>query len=91
MLLRIYGIDTPEKSWRASCTQENDLGERATVFTYTAITTAKSATATIREWDKYGGRVLGDITIDGVSLRQQLINNNLAREYYGTKKQSWCN
>ena len=90
LLLRIYGIDTPEKSWRASCIQENELGERATQFTYSAITTAKSTTATIREWDKYGGRVLGDITIDGVSLRQQLINNNLAREYYGTKKQSWC-
>ena len=90
LLLRIYGIDTPEKSWRAQCTLENELGERATQFTHDAITNAKTKSATIMEWDKYGGRVLGDVVYDGKSLRQQLIQNNLAREYYGTKKESWC-
>ena len=42
-------------------------------------------------WDKYGGRVLGDIILDGQSLRALLIQNGYAREYYGEAKQSWCN
>ena len=40
-------------------------------------------------WDKYGGRVLGDIIIDGQSLRKLLLDNGFAREYYGTKKELW--
>ena len=40
-------------------------------------------------WDKFGGRVLGDLIIDGKSLRQLLLDNGYAREYYGDKKQSW--
>jgi endonuclease YncB( thermonuclease family) len=43
------------------------------------------------DWDKYGGRVLGDVILDGKSLRQMLITNGFAREYYGEAKQSWCN
>ena len=42
-------------------------------------------------WDKFGGRVLGDILINGQSLRAALIANSFAREYYGDAKQSWCN
>jgi endonuclease YncB( thermonuclease family) len=41
-------------------------------------------------WDKFGGRVLGDILVNGQSVRQGLIANGLAREYYGEAKQSWC-
>jgi endonuclease YncB( thermonuclease family) len=46
---------------------------------------------TLYGWDKFGGRVLGDITVNGQSVRQGLIANGLAREYYGDAKQSWCN
>jgi endonuclease YncB( thermonuclease family) len=35
--------------------------------------------------------VLGDIILDGQSLRALLIQNGYAREYYGEAKQSWCN
>ena len=43
------------------------------------------------DWDKFGGRVLGDIVLDGQSLRAMLIQNGFAREYFGEAKQSWCN
>ena len=43
------------------------------------------------DWDKFGGRVLGDLLLDGQSLRQMLIANGYAREYFGEAKQSWCN
>jgi endonuclease YncB( thermonuclease family) len=45
----------------------------------------------LREWDKYGGRVIGDIMVDGASLRTMLIREGLAREYFGEAKTSWCN
>ena len=34
--------------------------------------------------------LMGDIIVDGVSLRNLLIKNGFAREYYGEAKQSWC-
>jgi endonuclease YncB( thermonuclease family) len=43
------------------------------------------------DWDKYGGRVLGDVLLNGQSLRGMLIANGFAREYYGEAKTSWCN
>jgi endonuclease YncB( thermonuclease family) len=46
---------------------------------------------TLYAWDKFGGRVLGDIIVNGQSVRAGLIANGLAREYYGEAKQSWCN
>jgi endonuclease YncB( thermonuclease family) len=45
----------------------------------------------LMDWDKYGGRVLGDVLLDGKSLRAELISQGFAREYYGEAKQSWCN
>jgi len=50
----------------------------------------KSIKIAISDWDKFGGRVLGDVIVDGKSLRRELIANGHAREYYGEKKQSWC-
>lgn len=47
--------------------------------------------ATLYGWDKFGGRVLGDILVNGQSVRAGLISNGHAREYYGDAKQSWCN
>ena len=45
---------------------------------------------TLYGWDKFGGRVLGDILVNGQSVRAALIQNGLAREYFGEAKQSWC-
>lgn len=88
--IRVYGVDTPEKSWRGKCNAEKILGAAASQFTQDAIDSATTIKVAIYNWDKYGGRVLGDIIIDGVSLRHLLIENNFAREYYGDKKESWC-
>jgi endonuclease YncB( thermonuclease family) len=89
--VRIYGVDTPEKGKRAQCPAEAQRGEMATKFTQQAVANAKEIKVVLYAWDKFGGRVLGDFMLDGQSLRQALIANNLAREYYGEAKQSWCN
>ena len=88
--IRVFGVDTPEKSWRAECETEAAWGEEASQFTKDKLNNATRLQVAIYKWDKYGGRVLGDIIIDGNSLRHMLIAEGFAREYYGDKKVSWC-
>jgi endonuclease YncB( thermonuclease family) len=89
--IRVFGVDTPEKGHRAMCPQEAQRGEAATAFTKAQINAAQKRQVALLDWDKYGGRVLGDVLLDGKSLRAMLIQNGFAREYYGEAKQSWCN
>lgn len=89
--LRIYGVDTPEKGARAKCEREAQRGSAATAYTTMLIQNAKVVQVVLRDWDKFGGRVLGDLLIDGKSLRELLIKNGHAREYFGEEKKSWCN
>lgn len=89
--IRVYGVDTPEKGFRAKCASEDAKGQAATAFTKELVSVAKKRQIVLYDWDKYGGRVLGDIVLDGYSLRALLISKGYAREYYGDAKQSWCN
>ena len=88
--IRVFGVDTPEKGHRAQCPSEAQRGEAASTFTKNAVKSTKKHQVILYSWDKFGGRVLGDIVLDGVSLRSELIRNGFAREYYGDAKQSWC-
>ena len=89
--IRVYGVDTPEKGFRAKCPSEDQRGQAATEFTKNTIKASTKRQVIIMDWDKYGGRVLGDVLLDGKSLRTMLIQNGFAREYYGEAKTSWCN
>jgi micrococcal nuclease len=73
--IRVLGVDTPEKGHRAACPQEAEAALKASAFT---------------KHDKFGGRVLGDVIIDGKKLSELLIANGHARPYFGEKKESWC-
>lgn len=88
--VRIYGVDTPEKGTRAACPEEANRAKTASDYTRGAVKATKQHQVVLYGWDKYGGRVLGDILLDGMSLRQELIRHGLAREYYGGAKTSWC-
>ena len=91
LAVRIYGVDTPEKGFRAKCPQEDERGKNASKFTTNEVAKSTKRQVILYDWDKFGGRVLGDIILDGKSLRGMLIQNGFAREYYGDAKQSWCN
>jgi endonuclease YncB( thermonuclease family) len=91
LAVRIYGVDTPEKGFRAQCSSEDARGKAATEFTKSAVSNSSKRQVVLYGWDKFGGRVLGDILLNGQSLRTMLIQNGFAREYYGEAKQSWCN
>jgi endonuclease YncB( thermonuclease family) len=88
--IRVFGVDTPEKGHRAKCPQEDARGQAATQFTKDTINKSQKRQVVLIDWDKYGGRVLGDVLLDGKSLRTLLITNGFAREYYGEAKTSWC-
>jgi micrococcal nuclease len=88
--IRVLGVDTPEKGHRAECPQEAEAALKASAFTKSAIKNAKKVQILIEKHDKYGGRVLGDVIIDGKKLSELLIANGHARPYFGEKKESWC-
>ena len=90
LAVRIYGVDTPEKGHGAQCPSEDQRGQAATVFTKNLVAKSIKRQVTLYGWDKFGGRVLGDMILDGQSLRSMLIQNGFAREYFGEAKQSWC-
>jgi endonuclease YncB( thermonuclease family) len=88
--IRVFGVDTPEKGFRAKCASEDARGQAASAFTKQMINQSQKRQVVLMDWDKYGGRVLGDVLLNGQSLRIMLIQNGYAREYYGEAKTSWC-
>ena len=91
LAVRIYGVDTPEKGHRAQCPQEDQRAQAASAWTIQLIKSAPKHQVILYKWDKFGGRVIGDIVVNGQSVRRGLIANGHAREYYGEAKTSWCN
>jgi len=88
--LRIVGVDTPEKGSHSHCELEEGMAQEATDFTKSLVEKSSEQVIIIKGWDKYGGRVLGDVFLDGKSLRTSLLDKGFARPYFGNKKQSWC-
>jgi len=89
--IRIHGIDTPESTWRAKCYQEKELGLKAKAFVIDLIGDAQRIKITNYKWDKYGGRVLADVSVKGIDIKQELLDNGYAKEYFGKgSKPNWC-
>lgn len=89
--LRVLGVDTPEKGALAKCEKERQLATAAKDFTNKTVTKGKTVRVTLDRWDKYGGRVLGDLIIDGQSLSHLLVAQGYAVPYFGRgPKKDWC-
>lgn len=88
--VRVFGIDTPESGWRAKCRKELMLAKKAKEFAKSYLMNSKDIYFTDIKWDKYGGRIVAKVFVDGQDLSKLLIDNNLARPYFGDKKQGWC-
>jgi len=87
--MRIFGIDTPERGWRAGCDAERIKADAAAELVRDMLTGAKHVVVDIYGRDKYG-RILVDPLADGVSVRQALLDAGLAIGYSGGKKSGWC-
>ena len=91
--IRVNGIDTPEKGSLAKCQEESQKALVAKIFVTRVISSAQKSKQQIVfrniKWDKYGGRVIADVYIDGNLLSDMLVEKNLAIRYTGNKKSSW--
>jgi len=99
--IRIYGIDTPERAaksypttgklGRAKCRKEADM---ALVAKAVIDDIAKGSSYMVVEpikWGKFGGRIVGKVTINGVDIADELIQMKLAVPYFGKRKtKDWC-
>jgi micrococcal nuclease len=93
--IRVLGVDTPEKGHRADAQRKllrlrrHHSSQKMSLNS--AIKAKQPVLIEIQKHDKYGGRVLGDVIINGQKLSAMLIANGHARPYFGKKKSSWCN
>ena len=85
--IRVNGVDTPEI--RGKCQYEKNLALEARDFVRGKLANAKEIKLTNLQRGKYF-RVVANVVVDGVSLGQELLDNELAYEYSGGKKLKWC-
>ena len=85
--IRVNGVDTPEI--KGKCEYEKKLALKARDFVRAKLANAKEIKLTNLQRGKYF-RVVANVVVDGVSLEQELLDNQLAYEYSGGKKLSWC-
>lgn len=89
--VRVMGVDTPEHGGRAQCDLEAKNADEAILFTKNKILQAQKHEVIFYQWDKFGGRILGEVLLDDQRLSDMLIKEGHAHSYHGEKKTSWCN
>ena len=84
--IRVRGIDTPEI--RGDCKYERDLAKKAKKF---VIKYLKGREIILKNISKgyYHGRHVADVYVDGKSLAETLLENNLAQIYID-HQYDWC-
>lgn len=99
--IRVNGVDTPEmpaKSYRetgklnrAKCVKEAELALKARDAVIEAIEDKRYMKVTNFRWGRNGGRIIGDVKINGIDIKTFLIENGYAVVYHGTgERQDWC-
>jgi micrococcal nuclease len=88
MSIRILGIDTPEI--KGECAEEKALALKAREFANKVFRAAKNIEYKDLGWDKYGGRLLTNVYLDGKLYSKMIIDEKLARSYDGGTKKGWC-
>ena len=88
--LRIRGIDTPEiKNEEGRLPEEHTAAVKVRDY-IRSFFPKNIAKICIRDWDKYGGRVLGELFLEtGENVAEILIHGGWARPYHGEKKKPW--
>lgn len=88
MAIRLNGIDTPEL--KGKCEKEIQKAKEATAYLKKLVGNVPVISVTNLSWDKYGGRILGNVKVNDVDLSEQMIKAGFARPYHGEAKKSWC-
>jgi endonuclease YncB( thermonuclease family) len=83
--VRLLGCDTPEK--KDTRPEVAALAWEATKFTFERIVPGQELELRDVAFDKYGGRLLALVAVDGEDLCRSLIEAGLAKPYSGGKKE----
>lgn len=88
--VRVLGVDTPEMKSKRPC--ESAYGKVAQVWVEKALKKATKITMTNSDKKDIYGRILADVQLDGVSLKDMLLKEHLAVPYVPKKRQkvNWC-
>ena len=86
--VRVNGIDAPEL--RGKCDFEKVKAEEATAALTYFLQTGKNVTLQNVKDDKYSGRVVADVMVDGKNLATEMIQTGLVRNYSGGTRLGWC-
>ena len=87
VLVRIEGIDAPELNGR--CESERRQAVAAREYLRSRVMGTEISLSHIT-YDKYGGRVLAQVTDREGNLSEALVAAGLARAYSGLARQPWC-
>ncbi len=93
--MRLYGVDTPEKGWRAKCPREAIMADEATSYVTKLLEGQKHLLVDVQPARGARGRPLIRIWVqtggkDLESLADLLVNKGYARVYFRGKRLGWC-
>ena len=86
--VRVAGVNAPELRSGAPC--EREAGRNAKAFVQGRIMNAEEVIITDIQHDKFAGRVIAHVLIDGNDLGVMLLATGHAREYDGGARSAWC-
>lgn len=91
MPIRVRGIDAPEIRGKCEAEKQKAIQARNVLRALIEQATKEGRTVVLHEPErgKYF-RLVADVTINGASVAQALINQGLARPYDGGKREGWC-
>ena len=86
--VRLRGIDAPE--FKARCVEERDKAEAARTALQSILDQGEVGIMRV-SLDKYGGRVLADVSTRATpDVAATLLGTGQARRYGGARRESWC-
>jgi micrococcal nuclease len=88
--IRLLGVDAPEiRKSKDKLIEEYEAAVKVRDY-MRSMFPRNIAKVKFHDWDKYGGRILGDIfTSEGVNVSELLISEGWVRRYNGEKKKIW--
>lgn len=89
--IRIKGMNTPESTWRAKCPEERVLGIAAKEFLKKYLKSESIMVLSNFKYGTYAGRIVSDVSVNGVDIGDLMIQKGYGRYYDGKTKGSWCN
>lgn len=89
--IRLEGIDTPEIGKGARCAQEELQAQAAKLFLTKLLGDSQELRVYNFKWDKYGGRILGDLHVADGDVRDLMVAAGHAVRYSGVgTRRDWC-